>query len=223
MIGEPSVMNYFVEVHPGREFEEIIRRKKSELIELLGDEVVNDPSRSMFLRDSPHFTLMCARTGDMKRFRKALREMAGELRKIGYEIVDVEDNPTPGNLVEVRTVVKEDDRRKFYLLHEAVMEASLPFNTAGVYERFESGFSGEAQKNIDYCGFPGARSLYRPHASLGRVHESLRPMIEPLVGGGTFDPKGDYTTGDLIVWGLPFDEDDPTATPKHLETIKLRG
>jgi len=228
------VTNYFVELHPGEGLASIILGKKGELIDFLGDEIVDDPAQSRFLRDDPHFTLMCARTGDMDSFRASLRALGGKFERVNYEITGAEDILTPGKLVEVRTVVREQDRQNFKDLHLAVMEASRHFNTAGVYERFRTGFSGEAQENIDFCGFPGARGLYKPHASPGRVHKEIRPSIDHIVGRASFDPQGKYRSGNLIVWGLPFESEedliryapkdkiDLTATPRHTETIKLR-
>jgi hypothetical protein len=215
------ISNYFVEVHPGEKLGNLILAKKKEIINYLGESIVDNPLKSKFLRDDPHFTLMCARTGDINAFAEELKKLGNKFSRINYEITDVEDNPSPGDLIEIRTVVKEEDRQKFKALHLAVMEASLPFNTAGIYERFEKGFEGEALENIKYCGFPGSRNLYKPHASLGRVHKDIRPSIEYLVNYSSFDPRGKYSSGDLILWALPFDKDDPTSTPKHFITINL--
>lgn len=217
-----TVTNYFVEVNPGLKLEEKMMAKKNELISYLGDSVVDNPKSTKFLRDSPHFTLMCARTGNLEAFVSELKNISKDFKKIVYEIVSVEDNLTPGDLIEIRNVIHPEDRKKFKELHLAVMEASRQFNTAGLYERFEKGFDGEMLENIEYCGFPLARNFYKPHASLGRVHKEIRPKIEHLVNLSSFDPLGAYESGDLIVWALPYEKDDPTATPKHVETISLK-
>lgn len=214
-----NITNYFVEIHPGVELDGRIAEKKKEIIDFLGDKVVDDPKQARFLRDSPHFTLMCARTGDMDSFRSTLRDIARNQSRLAYRIIRVEDNPTPDGLVEVRTVVDNKDQERFRELHMKVMEASRAYNTAGLYERFQIDFTGEALENIQYCGFPNARKLFRPHASIGRVSHQLREAIVPLMQG--FDPCGTYTSGDVLVWALPFEKDDPTATPRLLEVIAL--
>ena len=93
------ISNYFVEVHPGKVLNGIIEEKKNQLISFLGEVIVDNPFKSRFLRDSPHFTLMCARTGDLYAFSEKLEEVANNFSRISYEIVDVEDNRTPGDLI----------------------------------------------------------------------------------------------------------------------------
>jgi hypothetical protein len=214
--------NYFVEINPGEKLEGIINAKKAELIAFFGNELVNDSSKVGHLRDPPHFTLMGGRTGDLYTLTEKLKKIGDKFSRINYKIIGIEDNPVPGYLFEMRTVVAEKDRQKFKDLHLEVLESSLPFNTAGVYEKWEKGFEGEALENIKYCGFPVGRNLYKPHTSIGKVHKDLRGSIDHLMNESVFNPRGNFTTGNLIVWRLPFDKDDPTAVPIYHATIPLK-
>lgn len=223
------ISNFFVEINPGRELENILIGKKGEIINFIsanpqkfGKNAVDNPSQIGYLRDPPHFTLMGGRTGDFYSLLNKLEKISKKFSKLNYEIIGIEDNPVPGNLIEVRTVVKESDRQKFKEIHLEIIEASLEFNTAGIYEKWEKGFEGEALENLKYCGFHGARNLYKPHASIGRIHKDLRNYVEHLLNPNAFDPRGKYTSGNLIVWRLPFDKDDPRAIPFDPHVIKLK-
>ncbi len=220
-----EVSNYFVEVNPGAGLEGIIRQKKNEVIEFLGPSVIDNPRLSMYFRDPPHFTLIGARTRDLDGLREALRRLALKFNRIDYEIIGVEDNPSSNNLIEVRTVVNEQDRKKFMDLHLAVVEASLPFKSEELYHKWsEANFTNPGHlENLRKYGFHlVGEGYYKPHASIGRVQRDLRPQIEHLVGEQAFDPRGVYQSGDLIIWRLPGPE-NPTATPSYLETFGLGG
>lgn len=216
-----TITNYFVEVHPGEGLANKINTTKNRLIGALGEEVTDDPTKTQFLRDDPHFTLMCARTGDMEGYLQALRNVVERFPRPNYTITNIEDKEK-GGLIETHTVTHPEDVQQFVDLHYAVMEASLPFNTEGNYERFNpDNFSGYARENLDYCGFPSARELYKPHASLGRLNSKSRLQMEQIIN--EFKPQGTYTSGDLIFWRLPFVEEDPTSTPVFVEKIRLTG
>jgi hypothetical protein len=213
--------NYFVEIKPGKKLEGIINTKKAELIDFFGMPLVDDPFKVGYLRDPPHFTLIGGRTSDLYEVASGVRELRKKFSRINYEIVGVEDNPVPGNMIEMRTVVKKEDRQKFKDLHLEIIEIAKEFNPIEIYEKWDGAFAGEALENIKYCGFPLARNLYKPHASIGRVHKDLRSSIDHLMDESVFDPRGKFTSGDLVVWILPFEKDDPRAIPQHYMTIPL--
>ncbi|MAF25980.1 hypothetical protein CL634_10480, partial [bacterium] len=197
--------------------------KKTEVLNHLGSTVIDDPEQARFWRDDPHFTMMCGRTNDYEGLRDGLTTMRARFPAVlEYALVGMKDEPKDG-LIEIHSVMSPEDIQQVVDLHYAIVEAGLPFNADSHCDLFDqTNLEGYAHANLQYCGFPAARGLFKAHASLGRVNEELRECIDYLVEPAVFDPAGLYRSPGLILGRLPTKEDDPTFTPFALEPIEVK-
>lgn len=231
----PSLIaNYFVEVCPGEALGEKIGRAKEEFIALLWPQIIDNPAFARFFRDDPHFTMMCARTGNLPALLKALEQVATEFSDFPYEIVGTEYE-LKSRLREFHTKVDEPTKITFDLIHAHVLQSSFPYNTAGLYELFSPEAFAEnltAKANLLDVWFPfsnvGPNQLFKPHASVGRLHPKfmdtsgnvpapegretefyeMRPAILDLLERYQHYFNGTYRTDGMKLRQLPFNSEE---------------
>lgn len=217
-----NATEFFIEIRPGQKLESMIAATKKELIELLGDSIVDDPTQIRFLRDNPHFTLQVARVHNLDDVVAAYRKVAGRWRQIVYK-VDGVNRVHKGGLWEVHATIAPSDQRYFRDLHYAIVEASVPFLTKDTPRMFPSqNFNGYELENLEYCHFPMGRGNYIPHVSVGRFAEDVlaHQYVDTILA--EFKPEGDYDTDlNLVVW--EYIPDDPTFATKPPIMIPLLG
>jgi hypothetical protein len=212
---------FFIEVNPGRELEAVIGMTKERVKAHLGDAVVDDPTKTKFLRDTPHFTMQVARTEDFMRMIEAYTNVARRFANIDYTIDGV-GQAVKGGLVEVHATVTEADQRRFRDIHYALVEASRPFLAQEPPAMFPAAnFTGYEAENLAYCHFPPGRGNYKPHASVGRFHENTLKDNDLQAILAQFKPEGNYTTNGLIVWQyVPNDPTFQVRSPLHIPLKK---
>lgn len=206
---DPSETNYFIEVHPGDELSNEIFVAKRRLSSI---------PESQYVGDDPHFTMIAARTAHMRDLIEATHQVSHRFEPLEYRIIDMEERQYPNDMVEIRTVVHEDDRRLFKDVHMAVIEASVTYKSKSYMDRYDpSAMSQEQLENLEYCGFPNARNLFAPHASIGRFKPETLEEVRRLLDG--FDLKGTYVSHKMIIWRLPSVAEDPKETPEKIEEL----
>ncbi len=203
----PTETNYFIEIHPGDALSSSINEQKQKL---------RGVPNSQYVGDDPHFTMIAARTASMHSLINATQEVANRLSKFTYGIIGLEEIQYPNGPIEIRTVVHPEDRGKFKSVHLAIVEASRPYRTRESMDRYNPSVMSDVQKeNLEYCGFPNARDLFAPHASLGRFAPNTIEQVRSLIEG--YNPAGLYEAYKMIIWRLSTVAEDPTETPEKLE------
>ncbi|MBI2543301.1 MAG: hypothetical protein HYW24_03885 [Candidatus Aenigmarchaeota archaeon] len=203
----PNETNYFAEIHPGDELFDSMKRQKEKLFSIPG---------SQYVSDDPHFTIIAARTADMNSLIDGLRWIFHWFSPFVYKIIGMEETMYPSGLVEARTVVHPGDIYKFKYVHFAAVETSRHHKSRTVMDRYIPSTMNEKQReNLEYCGFPNARDLFVPHASLGRFKPETLNEVRTLLEG--YNPSGSYQAYKTIIWRLPTVKEDPNERPEKLE------
>ena len=193
-------VEYFVEAYPGSDLEKKIMAKKTELIETLGTELVDNAKLTKFLRDTPHFTLQVANAKDFEAMLDAYRNVAGACDPITYEIVEL-GYEVKGGFVEVHSVPHPDHAAGFKNLHLAIIKASRPHLSEQFTRMFDPAkLSGEFADNVRYCHFGPSRRLYRPHASVGRFAPQVMGSVSARLTPDVYQTNGTYVAPELRIW-----------------------
>jgi hypothetical protein len=215
-----TATEYFIEIQPGLALEQKLQTVKDALIERLGP-AVDDPVRTLFLRDSPHFTMQVARTDDFDAMVAAYRRAVAQLTRFNYTVEGV-GRAIKGGLTEVHVVLDAASQRRFLEVHTALLDASVPYLAAQLPAMYrEAAVIGAAAEHLRRYHFPFARELYRAHASVGRFDAATLAAVGDVLGG--LDPRGIYTTGPLCIWKyVPGDLRFSTYNPVLVEWGGMR-
>jgi hypothetical protein len=188
---------YYIEIRPGKELEQKIQMTKDALIARLGP-AVDDPTQTMFLRDAPHFTMQVARATDFVGVLDAYRKVAAKFSGFEYTIDNV-GRAIKGGLTEVHVIPDSPSQRRFLAVHEALLDASIPFLAAELPAMYRgAAMDGLAAENLRKYHFPFAKALYKAHASVGRFNDGVLTRVDNILAG--FDPCGTYRTGQMCIW-----------------------
>jgi hypothetical protein len=197
---------YFIEIYPGEKLSNVIQPIKDTLIEHLGSTVVDDTTKTRFLRDPPHFTMQVARAKDFEAMIAAYRSVAQQFSPFTYRI-NGGGAALKGGLTEVHAIVFPDDVAYFRDIHLALIEASRPHLSERIPAMVSrDGLSGHTLENLERYHFPPSRDNYKPHASVGRFSTEVleMPGMASILQG--FKPEGMYHAEILKVWSyIPSD------------------
>lgn len=188
---------YYIEIRPGKELERKIQVTKDAVIAKIGP-AADDPTQTLFLRDTPHFTMQVARTEDFDGVLGAYRKAAAKFSRFEYTIETV-GRAIKGGLTEVHVIPDPPSQLRFLAVHEALLDASLPYLASELPAMYRGAvLGGVASENLRKYHFPFAKALYKAHATVGRFNDGALTDAENVLAG--FDPCGTYTTGQMCVW-----------------------
>ncbi len=222
---ESAVAEFFVEFHPGDALYGSIANEKERTIQVLDSQGIDSSNwaNARFLRDAPHFTLWCNRTGNMQSMYDQLAARLRKLPHFSYEVIGTEFAAYPGGFSEYRTVVSPESQARFSAVQADIFDIVKNFRTHGDHTWFNpAGLPKPDAEHMIKYGYPNSMDRFRSHASVGRLSDAAKAVVEQ--GAVNWKPQGRYEVGPILIGVLPFQHNDATNSRRafYRDPIYLR-